>query len=310
MTLIVHAFEGRKLDLTSPCPEKVRLIYDGVVSKDEMTRLEKFACDAELEIVVGHDYPKKVTADLWRRFPRVRGFELYQEKFKDVAVLESLPEDLSSLALGGYSSGKLSVRFLERFGGLQHLSLARDVQELDTVQKLQSLESLALDKVSISPDIPAALPRLNKLSLMHGSMADPSALGRCKCLGELQLYRVRQLDQLDFLSSLTALRRLDLGALAQAVHLPSLKPLRELQFVHLEQLAKLESLLPVKDAPSLCQLHIERMNQIPESDYEAFKSHPSLIELTPGYGSRKKNEHVQTLLGLPHVTYPQPPGIG
>jgi hypothetical protein len=122
-------------------------------------------------------------------------------------------------------------------------------------------------------------------------------------LQKLDLWKIADLEDLDWLASLTDVCSVEIGGLSKVQSLPKPNKLTRLSYIKLDQLKSLSSLVPLAALPKLSRLHIDGMNQIPIEDYLALANCSSLKEVTPGYSSKAKNEQISQELGLPRVKY-------
>ncbi len=76
----------------------------------------------------------------------------------------------------------------------------------------------------------------------------------------LELWQIRSLEDLSFMSSMTGLQNLFLQALPQVQVLPDVSALRRLRRIYLEALPKLRDIHPLEQAPALQEfIHIGKM---------------------------------------------------
>jgi hypothetical protein len=116
---------------------------------------------------------------------------------------------------------------------------------------------------------------------MIRGLTDVSAVGRIPSLRSLFLQALRQVEVLSDFSRATSLRR---------VRLETMKGLRDLS--------------PLATAPALEGVELIDMRHLQPADLAPLAGLPNLKEVTPGLGSRRKNEAAAALLGLPPVRTP------
>ena len=289
-----------------PGTRQLRLIFEGPVSADDAAWLGAYSAAYETtHVVIGHNMPLPLSLDFLSHFPAFSGFTLLSYKFTQFSELEHIPESIQELELGELQSSQLPLDILARFPHLESLSLSGHITGCEAIGELDNLKKLFLYMMTLpDPGLLGSLSALKHLVVMHGGMSDLSVVSSLADIEHIQLWRVRGLDNLDWLAGSSALKILELGALSKVKELPSFQRLTNLEKVHLEQMNGLQCISALKDARNLESVHISQMNQLPMESYESLRGHPSLCELTPGYSSKKKQRMVASLLNLPHVVYP------
>ena len=101
-----------------------------------------------------------------------------------------------------------------------------------------------------------------------------------------------------------SLRVLFLQALRQVEELPHLAGATSLRRVRLETMKGLRDLRPLATAPALEAIELIDMRHLQPEDFTPLVGVPTLKAVTPGLGSRRKNDAATALLGLPLVRTP------
>ena len=198
----------------------------------------------------------------------------------------------------------MPLAFLSRFNGLKSLSLSGQRPGVEVLKDLPSLKSLEVYNLTVAdPTLLEHLTSLEGIAIQHGSTADLSVLGRLYSIEQVTLWKVKGLEDLNWLSELPELRTLKLGAMGKISGLPTFHDAENLKFIKLEQMKGLACIADLAKAPNLEQLDPLKMSHIPLESFGAFKDHPSLKAVSSGYSSKKKRQAVAELLELPIVTY-------
>ena len=120
----------------------------------------------------------------------------------------------------------------------------------------------------------------------------------------LELWMIRGLTDVTAVGRIPSLRALFLQALRQVEALPDFREATELRRVRLETMKGLRDLRPLATAPSLEGVELIDMRHLQPEDLAPLVGLPHLQAVTPGLGSRRKNDAAATLLGLPPVRGP------
>ena len=136
----------------------------------------------------------------------------------------------------------------------------------------------------------ANLPKLWWLDIKLGGIRDFSPSENKHSIKYLELWQVRGLSDLRFISSLTGLQYLFLRSLRNVTAIPDLSKLTMLRRVHLENMKGLKDVTAVAHAPALEEFSHFSAQNIEPKKYEALLSMPTMRSVSVGFGSRKKNE--------------------
>ncbi len=231
----------------------------------------------------------------------IRGLENLDELSVGIYGLDSfeflndIPSTLTKLGLHLTSSKKPSIAEVERFSDLRYLYLEGQKKGIESVRNLSNLEKVVLRSIS-TPDISylTALPKLWSVDVKLGGIKDFSALSTLK-LKYLELWLVRGLSDLSFISSCESLQFLFLQSLKQVEALPSLKDLSQLRRIYLEDLKGLEDLDSLEFAPSLTEfVYAAAVNKKPDDLVPVLKN-LSVKSVGCWFGSDRKNKAFEEL---------------
>ena len=182
----------------------------------------------------------------------------------------------------------------------RELYLEGQTKGIETISQFVSLEELTLRSITL-PDLSLLLPLrgLRALELKLGGTKNLDLLPAIGELEYLEFWMIKGLSDVSVLSRMTDLRFVFLQALAQVTQLPSFAGSKALRRVHLETMKGLRDLTPIAEAPGLDSLLVIDCSQFRLEHLEPFVRHPALRSARIGTGSRKRNEAIATMLGLP-----------
>jgi len=235
--------------------------------------------------------------------------ELYGIQVRDFSpdhftLLEKIPKSLKDISIDFSSSKSFSIETLKIFKDLKRLQIQGKVKDLNVISNFSKLEVADLGYMHIDNfSFLKNLKYLTRLCLRHGGVFDYSELENLSTLESIYIWKVRGLNDLNWLEDLANLKDIEIGALAQIHQLPSFEGIQKLEFIKLEQLKSLEKIDEISESESVKKIHISKMNDLDISTYESFIGHPNLIEITSGYSAKKKCKTITELLNLPVVTY-------
>jgi hypothetical protein len=289
-------------NLSPPQTASVRIIVGPTIKPAEITTLAKAASSVPRVrlVIVGPSNPAWLSLRLFKNLVGIQAYGLGETNLEE---LQYAPDDIRELELGIDDKPNLFVEPLRRFKSLTRLTLSGKLTDLDIVcfPKLTDLSLCYFPNLELKPLFEHK--SLIALKIQHGSIITIPGPKLTSKLQKLNLWKVKGLDHLNWLGSLTSLRRLELGGLSNIQSLPELAKLKQLSYIQLDQLKSLSSLAPIAKLPALARLHVVGMNQIPMEDYLALANSSFLTEVSPGYSSKSKNEQVGRELGLPRVQY-------
>jgi hypothetical protein len=216
------------------------------------------------------------------------------ENFK---FLDSLPSSLTQLFLGSTKSKKLNLSSLSRFLKLKALYIEGHQKGIDTIGCLSYLEKLTLRSVT-TRDITFLheLKNLWYLDIKLGGIKDLIPLKRLVNLKYLELWQVRGLSNISFISSLVGLQYLFLQSLCNVTTLPDMTDLHKLRRVHLETMKGLTDIFGLSKAPAIEEfIHVDAQS-ILLAQYHCLFQNKSLKSASIGFGSYKNNLKILNLM--------------
>ncbi|MEO6021510.1 MAG: hypothetical protein ABIP45_14795 [Knoellia sp.] len=241
--------------------------------------------------------------DFLRHFPSLRSFQA-DALFNSLVNIEGLgylPDDVEFIGLG-QTRRKMSLAPLARFTQLRRLYIEGHTKEIEVVSDLTELRSVTLRSVTL-PDLSLLTPlrQLRALDLKLGGTKNLALLPELHSLKYLELWMVKGLADLSPISGLTNLKYLFLQALRQVDTLPVMNGLVALDRLWIETMKGLTDLAPIRNAPSLRQLAVVDMAHLQPEAFAPLTEHRTLESLRAGLGSKRKNDAVDSLMGLPRT---------
>ncbi len=228
---------------------------------------------------------------------QLQELHLRMYKLDQFTILQQLPPSLTSLTLGKTASKKPSLQGISRFTRLQELTIEGHVKHVDELAKLQHLERLSLRYMTLpNLDFLLELKQLWWLQLYLGGTSQLDALAQLKQLKYIELSQIRGLDRLDFLSSMTGLQFVQIGAMPHIHELPPLDQLQELRKIELYNMKGLRKLEPLQAAPALTEFVQREAWEMEADDYIPLLQNPALKRAYVHLRNEKKATRFQQLL--------------
>lgn len=259
-----------------------------------LSNVRHFAADC-LTDVGGVEYLSSLT--------NIESLSIGVDSLKSFNFLSELPEDsLQQLTLGATKSKLPSLDVIERFKNLKTLYINGHQKKIEVISSLSSLEVLTLRSVSPENlDFIRNLRGLWSLAIKLGGIQDFSALEGLNQIKYLELWQIRKLSDIRFISEMLGLQFIFLQALCNVISIPDLSQLAALRRIYLEDMKGLKDITALTSASSLEELiHVSARGMNPE-DYEGVLKMKSLRKATVGFGSLKKNESFREIAAKNNV---------
>jgi len=202
--------------------------------------------------------------------------------------LRGLPANLTELMLGQTRSRMPDLLTLSRFRSLRTLGLFRQQKGIDVLENHPALEDVRMSLSLDSMRVFGSMPRLSSLDVGLGGTRDFSALVGKTSLKHLALWRIPQLEEVDFVSTLTGLQRFHLENQPRLRSLPALSRLNALRRVELIELKGLTDVSTLIDAPALEDLRHTSAQTSPD-DYCDILRKPSMKAASVFFGKTAEN---------------------
>jgi len=238
-----------------------------------------------------------------RHFSFIKDFSVEVWKLKSFAGIEYLSDSLESLTIGT-TERKKSVSFLANFASLKELYIEGHAKGIECIGRIASLERLTLRSLSLDNlNFLDSNDKLCWLAIKLGGTRNLANLSEYKKLKYLELWRINQFENLDFLENMIGLQFLFLQTLNRVKSLPSFKNLVSLRRLHLETMKGLTDISPICEAPILEELLVLDSPQFTSNDFLCLKECPNLKRTLIRLGSQKKNDAIENLLDLDVMEY-------
>ena len=282
--------------------------FDRRLTDDDYRLLgEWFRAYPEMDLRAYGSYDHSITdLEFLRFFPTLRKFnaDALWDSLTSLDGLRHLPTDLEELGIGA-TKAKLDLAILSRFPGLRWLFLEGQTKHLEVISGMTQLYDLTLRSITM-PDLSLLLPLtgLRSLDIKLGGTRDLGLLPRVGQLWYLELWMIRGLTDVTAVGRISSLRSLFLQALRQVQAFPDLSEATSLRRVRLETMKGVRDLRPLATAPALEAIELIDMRHMRSEDLAPLVGLPNLKAVTPGLGSRRRNEAATALLGLPLVRTP------
>ena len=210
--------------------------------------------------------------------------------------LDNINPNLKELYLHRTKSKKPKISSISRFLDLEHLYLEGQQNGIEEINQLKKLKKIVLRSISTKNiDFLIGLNELWSVDIKLGGIKNFDALKTLPKLKYLELWQIRNLSDLSFVSNLTTLQNLFIQSLKQLSELPNFKNNSALRRIYLENLKGLTNLNSLKNAPNLKELiYVLAENQQPENLIPALENQ-SLESIFCRFGSDKKNSKFDLL---------------
>ncbi len=205
--------------------------------------------------------------------------------------LASIPVGIRKLWLWTTKSKKPRLNHLARFHSLRLLFLEGQQQGIEVLSDLKTLEDVTLRSISTqNVEYISKLPLLWSLDIKLGGIRDFSSLIGKESIKYLELWMIRGLADLGFVSTFTGLQFLFLQDLRNVIGIPDLSRLNNLRRLSLANMKGLQDVSAIFSAPALEEFNHTFASNIPPERYADLLSMPKLKSVHVAFGSRKKND--------------------
>ncbi|WPU91226.1 hypothetical protein SNE25_18065 [Mucilaginibacter sabulilitoris] len=211
--------------------------------------------------------------------------------------LEYIDPKIKELYLHQTKSKKPKIDIIGKFSNLEFLYLEGQQKGIEVIQHLHKLKKIILRSISTNNvDYLIGLQDLWSVDIKIGGIKNFDGLLTLPKLKYLELWQIRDLKDLSFVSELTTLQNLFIQSLKQVQRLPSFSKLTSLKRIYLENLKELTDLSTLKTAPALEEfIYVLAQNQEPENLIPVLENQ-SLKRIFCKFGSDKKNDRFDKLV--------------
>ncbi len=194
---------------------------------------------------------EKFDQSFYTNLSELRHFTIGSYLTKDFSFLKNNLR-LKTLGVEETKSIAVDLSFLKEFQDLETLYIDGMKKGLESISQLSKLKTLSLRGVKMTNfDFAENLNSLTELNLLYGSYKDLKAVAKLKKLKELEISRVRQIPDYQFLNSLVNLENICFEGLSEMHNLPDLSGLRSLKKIKIDNNSRLNDISLVSQIPNL-----------------------------------------------------------
>lgn len=210
--------------------------------------------------------------------------------------LEDINPHIKKLYLHQTRSKKPNIECIARFKDIEYLYLEGQQKGIESIANLKNLHAIVLRSISTKNiDFLEGLKNLWSVDIKLGGIKSFDALTTLPQMKYLELWQIRGLADISFISKLSTLQNLYLQSLKQVDKLPDFSINKSLRRIYLENLKGLNDLSTLRNAPSLKEfIYVMAENQEPENMIPALEN-PVIESVLCGFGSDKKNRRFEEL---------------
>jgi hypothetical protein len=231
-----------------------------------------------------------------RHLSELRSLQIGVLGLKDFQFLECVPKTLTSLGLGATQSKAPSLSLLTRFQSLQKLYIEGHHKGIEALSEINSLTDLKLRSVT-TRDLSYLKPLqgLRSLDVKLGGIRDFSGIEEKQSIQYFEMWQIRDVQDIDVLSSLVGLQNLVLQSLPHVATFPSLTRLSRLRRIAIENMRGLSDFSSLEFAPAIEEFAlIDGRKQTPNQLLPVLRN-PRLKAILAGFGSVRKNNEFREL---------------
>jgi hypothetical protein len=230
------------------------------------------------------------------KFPDLEKLAIGIYNLDNFDFLKDVSSGITELSIEKTSSKKPSIEVIKRFTNLRYLYLEGHEKGIEVVKSLKKLEKIVLRSIS-TKDLSylEELDNLWSVDIKLGGIKQFNSLTKVQNLKYLELWQIKGLGDLQFISEIKSLQHLFIQSLKQVTVFPNLENLKKLKRLSLENLKGLTDLTALEFIPNLEDfLYVLAENQQPENLIPVLKN-SSVKNVLCKFGSDKKNNHFDKL---------------
>ncbi len=210
--------------------------------------------------------------------------------------LKDISPNITELSIEQTSSKKPSIEVIRKFSNLRYLYLEGQQKGIEVIQELKNLEKIVLRSIA-TKDVSylEGLSKLWSVDIKLGGIKQFDTLTKIENLKYLELWQIRGLADLQFISDIQTLQNLFIQSLKQVTSIPQLDRLQNLKRISLENLKNLTDLNSLEFVPNLQDfIYVLAENQEPENLFPVLRN-PNVKNVFCRFGSDKKNNNFDKL---------------
>jgi hypothetical protein len=214
----------------------------------------------------------------------------------DFGVLEHVSPMLTTLMLGTTRSKRPSLGALSRFRSLKVLYLEGQSRGIEVLSELSQLEDLTLRSITTTDlSYLDPLSKLWSLDIKLGGIRGFKGIEGKSSIKYLELWQVRNLEEVNIAGALPGLQNLFLQSLPQVKSFPDLLDARSLRRVVVQNLKGLSDFTALQTAPTLEEFALaDGRKQTPQQLLPVLMN-PAMRRVRAGFGSDVKNNEFDSL---------------
>lgn len=211
--------------------------------------------------------------------------------------LENINSNIKELYLEKTKSKKPKISMISRFSQLESLYLESQQKGIEVINSLKKLKKITLRSITTrNLEYLENLNELWRIELKLGGIKEFDSLKKIPNLKYLELWQIRGLNNLNFISELFKLQMLSLQSLRNVESFPDLSNLNYLRRVGLENMKNLNSLERFRNCKNLKEfIFYDASNFEPKSILPLLEN-PSLENISCWFGSNRKNNEFKKLV--------------
>ncbi len=181
----------------------------------------------------------QVNFDFYSQMPSLRNFDISSfNTFDYTPLLQN--KKLTDLGIGETKSIAVNLSFIKEFENLTTLWIDGMKKGLESVSELSKLERLTFRGVKMNDiDLISNLENLKQLKLLFGSYKNLDGISNMKSIKTLEISRIRQIPNYDFLKTMDNLNSLYFEGMSKMEKLPDLSGLINLKRIQIDNNSKL-----------------------------------------------------------------------
>lgn len=250
--------------------------------------VENFSADC-LQNAVNHE---KITS-----LKKLKTLSLGIYNLESFEFLNEISSKVENLYLSSTKSKKPNISSISKFTELKHLFIEGHNKGIEEISKLKKLESLVLRSISTKNlDFLVGLENLWSVDIKLGGIKSFEALTQIPNLKYLELWQVRMLDNIDFISQLYNLQYLFLQSLPNIEKLPSFVDNDKLRRIRFENLKGLRNIDSLEFVPHLEEFSFSDCSNFQPEELIPVLKNINLKYVRAGFGSDKRNDRFMELI--------------
>lgn len=224
--------------------------------------------------------------------------------FRDLENLETVGElhQLNVLILSETKRKNISLEPISNLKQLEYLHISGYTRDIERISELTELKELVLRSITVEDlDFLKQLSKLSKLRFLLGGTQNFKALIAIPELAYLELWQVRMLEDIEFISQLENLEYLKLDSLRNVKSLPQFEHNSKLSKIIMNTMKGLKNVESLKNLTNLEEFLYTSANNVSPEQLQVLKHCKKLRMALVGFGSDRKNKDFELFLASRNV---------